>query len=88
MFNVNDLTDLENIFKIDVDGDYIIQRYAQGKEESKILHNKNEIRNAQCQIQMDTYHDFYVCAADTIFSKEYLWEFLNDISGEWSINSE
>jgi uncharacterized protein YkuJ len=86
MFNVNDLTELDKIFKIDVDGEYIIQRYAEGKDESKIIHNKKEIRYAQCQLDTDTYHDYYVCAADTIFSKDYLWEFLNDISGEWAKN--
>ena len=88
MFKVNDLTELDKIFKIDVDGDYIIQRYAEGKDEKKIVHNKKEINAAQCQIQTDTYHDFYVCAADTIFSKEYFFEFLNDLSGEWVKTSE
>ena len=88
MFKVNDLTELDKIFKIDVDGDYIIQRYAEGKDEKKIVHNKKEINEAQCQIQTDTYHDFYVCAADTIFSKEYFFELLNDLSGEWAKTSE
>ena len=88
MFKVNDLTELDKIFKIDVDGDYIIQRYAEGKDEKKIVHNKKEINEAQCQIQTDTYHDFYVCAADTIFSKEYFFELLNDLSGEWVKTSE
>ena len=88
MFNVTDLTELDKIFKINVDGEYILQRYAQGKEEDKILHNKNEIRHAQCQIESDTYHDYFLCAADTIFSRDYLWEFLNDISGEWPKKSE
>ena len=88
MFKVNDLTELDKIFKIDVDGDYIIQRYAEGKDENKIVHNKKEINEAQCQIQTDTYHDFYVCAADTIFSKEYFFELLNDLSGEWVKTSE
>ena len=88
LFNVTDLTELDKIFKINVDGEYILQRYAQGKEEDKILHNKNEIRHAQCQIESDTYHDYFLCAADTIFSRDYLWEFLNDISGEWPKKSE
>lgn len=88
MFKVNDLTELDKIFKIDVDGDYIIQRYAEGKDEKKIVYNKKEINEAQCQIQTDTYHDFYVCAADTIFSKEYFFELLNDLSGEWVKTSE
>ena len=88
LFNVTDLTKLDKIFKINVDGEYILQRYAQGKEEDKILHNKNEIRHAQCQIESDTYHDYFLCAADTIFSRDYLWEFLNDISGEWPKKSE
>ena len=86
LFNVTDLTELDKIFKINVDGEYIIQRYAQGKEEEKILHNKKEIKYAQCQIDSDTYHDYYICAADTIFSKDYLFEFLNDLSGEWPVN--
>ena len=88
MYNVTDLTELDKMFKIDVDGEYIIQRYAEGKDEGKILHNKKEIRIAQCQIQTDTYHDYYVCAADTIFSVEYMYEFLNNLSGEWAIKSE
>ena len=64
------------------------ERLVELKDENKIVHNKKEINEAQCQIQTDTYHDFYVCAADTIFSKEYFFEFLNDLSGEWVKNPE
>ena len=88
LFNVSDLTQLEDIFKIDVDGEYIKQRYAEGKNETKIIHNKKEIRTAQCQIETDNYHDYYVCNADTIFSADYLFEFLNDLSGEWPTKPE
>ena len=86
LFNVTDLTDLDKIFKLDVDGEYIIQRYAQAKDEKELLHNKKEIRQAQCQIETDHFHEYFVCAYDTIFTPDYLFEFLNDISGEWAIH--
>ena len=84
-FNVSDLTKLDQIFKINVDGDYIIQRYAEGKDEKKILHNKKEINKAQCQIESDTFHDYYTCVDDSIFSGNFFFEFLNDLSGEWAL---
>ena len=85
LFNVTDLTELDKIFKINVDGDYVIQRYAEGKEEKKVLHNKKEINKAQCQISTDTFHDYYNCVDDKIFSGDFLFELLNDLSGEWAI---
>ena len=85
MFNVSDLTQLDKIFKINVDGEYIIQRYAEGKDENKVMHNKKEINKAECQISCDTFHDYYNCLSDPIFSGEFLFEFLNDLSGEWAI---
>ena len=85
LFNVSDLTKLDQIFKMNVDGDYIIQRYAEGKEEKKILHNKKEINKAQCQIQSDTFHDYYNCLDDKIFGGDFFFEFLNDLSGEWAL---
>ena len=85
LFNVSDLTQLDKIFKMNVDGDYIIQRYAEGKEEKKVLHNKKEINKAECQIQSDTFHDYYTCIDDTIFSGQFFFELLNDLSGEWAL---
>jgi len=85
MFNVTDLTQLDKIFNINVDGEYIIQRYAEGKDENKVIHNKKEIDKAQCQISSDTFHDYYNCLSDPIFSGEFFFEFLNDLSGEWAI---
>ena len=85
LFNVSDLTKLDKIFKMNVDGDYIIQRYAEGKEEKKVLHNKKEINKAECQIQSDTFHDYYTCIDDTIFSGQFFFELLNDLSGEWAL---
>ena len=85
LFNVSDLTQLDKIFKMNVDGDYIIQRYAEGKEEKKVLHNKKEINKAQCQIETDTFHDYYNCVDDKIFSGDFFFELLNDLSGEWAI---
>ena len=88
LFNVSDLTELDKIFKIDVDGDYIKQRYAEGKEEKKILHNKKEINKAQCQIESDTFHDYYTCLDDKIFGGDFFFELLNDLSGEWALKDE
>ena len=88
LFNVTDLTELDKIFQIDVDGEYIIQRYTQAVDEKKILHKKKEIRVAQCQIGTDTFHEYFTCAYDTIFSPDYLFEFLNTMSGEWSVNPQ
>ena len=88
LFNVTDLTELDKIFKINVDGDYIIQRYAEGKDEKKVLHNKKEINKAQCQIESDTFSDYYTCVDDSIFSGDFFFQFLNDLSGEWAIKDE
>ena len=85
LFNVTDLTELDKIFKINVDEGYTMQRYAEGKDESKILHNKKEINIAQCQIESDTFHDFYTCLSDPIFTGNFAFELLNDLSGEWPI---
>lgn len=85
-FNVTDLTDLQKIFQINVDGDYLVQRYAEGKKPEKLIHNKKEVRKAQCQIENDNYHDYYICAADTVFDVAYFFEFLNEISGEWALS--
>ena len=73
---------------MNVDGDYIIQRYAEGKEEKKVLHNKKEINKAQCQIQSDSFHDYYTCVDNSIFSGDFFFEFLNDLSGEWALKDE
>ena len=85
-FNVTDLTDLQKIFQINVDGDYLVQRYAEAKKPEKLIHNKKEVRKAQCQIENDNYHDYYICAADTVFDVAYFFEFLNEISGEWALS--
>ena len=85
LYNVTDLTELDKIFKINVDEGYTMQRYAEGKDESKVLHNKNEINIAQCQIESDTFHDFYTCLNDPIFTGNFAFEILNDLSGEWPI---
>jgi len=46
LFNVTDLTELDKIFQIDVDGEYIIQRYTQAVDEKKILHKKKRNKSS------------------------------------------
>ena len=85
LFNVTDLTQIDKIFKINVDGDYLINRYADGRDPKKLIHNKKEIDKAQCQISTDTFHDYYNCLDDKIFSGAIFFETLNNIAGEWAI---
>ena len=87
LYNVTDCTEIEKMCNINVEGDYIKQRYAEGESEKK-EHDKKQIKNAKCQIQTDTYHDFYMCSAGTVFSLEYFFEFFNDLSGEWAVNED
>ena len=50
--------------------------------------NNNDDKEIQQITLTDNYHDFFVCASDTIFSGNYLFEFLNDLSGEWAKKPE
>ena len=84
LFNVSDLTEREQMCSINVEGEYIQKRYSDNASEKQI-HNKKEIRKAECQIQSDTFHDYYTCIDDTIFSGQFFFELLNDLSGEWAL---
>ena len=85
LFNVTDLSQLDKIFKINVDGDYLIYRYGEGTDAKKLLHNKKEIDKAQCHISTDTFHDYYNCVDNKIFSGDFFFEILNSLSGEWAL---
>ena len=67
---------------INVEGEYIQKRYSDNASEKQI-HNKKEIRKAECTITTDSYYDYFVCTEQSIFTKAYLYKLLNDISGEW-----
>ena len=82
LFNVTDLTELEKIFSIDVEGEYIKKRYCDNVDEKK-THDKKEIRKAECTISTDSYYDYFVCTEQSMFTKAYFYKILNDISGEW-----
>ena len=85
LFNVTDLSQLDKIFKINIDGNYLIYRYGEGTDAKKLLHNKKEIDKAQCHISTDTFHDYYNCVDNKIFSGDFFFEILNSLSGEWAI---
>ena len=82
LFNVSDLTEREQMCSINVEGEYIQKRYSDNASEKQI-HNKKEIRKAECTIITDSYYDYFVCTEQSIFTKAYLYKLLNDISGEW-----
>ena len=81
---MTDLTQIDKNFKINVDGDYLINWYADCRDPKKLIHNKKEIDKAQCQISMDSFHDYYNCLDDKIFSSALFFETLNNIGGEWA----
>lgn len=84
LFNVSDLTEMDKMCSIDVEGEYIKKRHSDNADE-KMMHDKKEIRKAECTITTDSYHDYYICTEQSMFSSAYFYELLNDISGEWGI---
>lgn len=84
LFNVTDLTELDKVFSINVEGQYIQKRYCDNVDENK-LHDKKEIRKAECCISTDSYYDYFVCTEQSMFTTAYFHKLLNDISGEWGI---
>ena len=84
LFNVSDLTERDKMCSIDVEGLYIQKRYCDNVDEKK-THDKKEIKKAKCMITTDSYHDFFVCSEQTIFSDAYYYSLINDISGEWPL---
>ena len=84
LFNVSDLTEMDKMCSINVEGEYIKKRHCDNADE-KTLHDKKEIRKAECTITTDSYHDYYICTEQSMFSTAYFYELLNDISGEWGL---
>ncbi len=82
LFNVSDLTEMDAMCSIDVEGEYIRKRYGDNANEKKV-HNKKEIRKAECTITTDSYYDYFVCTEQSMFTQAYYYKILNDISGEW-----
>ena len=82
LFNVNDLTEMDKMCSINVEGEYIKKRYSDNASEKQI-HDKKEVRKAECTITTDSYHDYFVCTEQSIFTEAYLFKLMNDISGEW-----
>ena len=87
LFNVTDLTEIENMTKINVEGEYIMKRYADTATE-KQMHDKKEIKKAKCTITTDSHVDYVKCAEIGLFSTDYFYSVLNDISGEWGKKEE
>ena len=84
LFNVSDLSEMDKMCSINVEGEYIKKRHCDNADE-KTLHDKKEIRKAECTITTDSYHDYYICTEQSMFSTAYFYELLNDISGEWGL---
>ena len=82
LFNVSDLTEMDSMCSINVEGEYIKKRYSDNASE-KQMHDKEEIRKAECTISTDSYYDYYACTEESMFSTSYLYKLVNDISGEW-----
>ena len=87
LFNVSDLTQIEEMTKIDVEGEYIMKRYADSATEKK-MHDKKEIKKAKCTITTDSFEDYFKCSEQGIFNIEYFYKSLSDISGEWGKKEE
>ena len=87
LFNVTDLTEIENMTQINVEGEYIMKRYADSATE-KQMHDKKEIKKAKCIITTDSLPDYVKCAELGLFNADYLYNILSDISGEWGIKEE
>ena len=47
------------------------------------MHDKKEIKKAKCAILTDSFVDYFKCSEQSIFSIDYYFNLLNDISGEW-----
>ena len=84
LFNVTDLTEREKMCSINVEGEYIKKRYCDNASEKK-MHDKKEIRKAECTITTDSYNDYFICTEKSIFTRAYFYKLLNDISGEWPL---
>ena len=82
LFNVSDLTEREQMWSINVEGEYIKKRYSDNASE-KQMHDKKEILKAECTITTDSYYDYFACTEQSIFTTAYFYKLLNDISGEW-----
>lgn len=87
LFNVTDLTEIEKMTQIDVEGEYIMKRYADSATE-KQMHDKKEIKKAKCTITTDSHNDYVKCAEIGLFSVDYFYNALSDISGEWGKKEE
>ena len=87
LFNVTYLTEIENMTKINVEGEYIMKRYADTATE-KQMHDKKEIKKAKCTITTDSHVDYVKCAEIGVFSGDYFYSVMNDISGEWGKKKE
>ena len=87
LFNVTDLTEIEKMTQIDVEGEYIMKRYADSATE-KQMHDKKEIKKAKCTITTDSHNDYVKCAEIGLFSVDYFYNVLSDISGEWGKKEE
>ena len=87
LFNVSDLTQIEEMTKIDVEGQYILKRYADSATE-KQMHDKKEIKKAKCTITKDSFQDYFICSEQGIFNIDFFYQTLSDISGEWGKQPE
>lgn len=87
LFNVSDLTHIEEMTQIDVEGEYILKRYADSATE-KQMHDKKEIKRAKCTITTDSFKDYYKCTEEGIFTEAFLHDTISDISGEWGKTPE
>jgi len=82
LFNVSDLTEMDKMCSINVEGEYIKKRYSDNASEKK-MYDKKEIKKAECTITTDSYIEYFACTEQSIFTSAYFYKLLNDISGEW-----
>ena len=85
LFNVSDMSHIEEMTKINVEGKYILKRYADSASEKK-MHDKKEIIKAHCTITTDSFEDYFKCTEQGIFNVDFIYKTLSELSGEWGIN--
>ena len=87
LFNVTDMTHIEEMTKINVEGEYILKRYSDAATE-KQMHDRKEIKKAKCIIITDSFEDYFKCTEQGIFNEQFFLKTMSDISGEWGKNPD
>jgi len=85
IFNVSDLTQMEEMTKVNVDKKFIIKRFADSDTGYKNSEKKSELKDAQCSIQSESFGKWMSCAHPKLdVNYNHIFSLLNAINGEWN----